>query len=283
VRNAGYDLVPETAYTKTFGVVFTPRFIPNLTLSIDRFMIDLEDSIGYNDLNFYVNGCINTADPFYCSGIVRNPDTYTLYSPGSTNPTTGFFRQGTSNFYKGTSHGWDLQAQYSLGLGGAGRVVWDFNGSRPTVAGGQDAPDLPAKNCVGYFGTTCGQSFPKWQHGLRTTYTSADNVFSASFNWRYIGPMTLDTNSNGEGNLGFDADDARQTFNRIEPYNYFDLALTFAIAKRFTLRFAANNLLDKTPPLIANSYGVSLNYNNTVSSRYDALGRNIAVGTSISF
>ncbi|NWM20122.1 hypothetical protein GY646_24970, partial [Escherichia coli] len=42
VREGGFNLKPETAYTKTFGVVFRPRFVPGLTVSVDRWLIDLE-------------------------------------------------------------------------------------------------------------------------------------------------------------------------------------------------------------------------------------------------
>ncbi|WBY09789.1 TonB-dependent receptor [Sphingomonas sp. 7/4-4] len=43
VRRGGFTVDPETAYTKTFGLVLRPRFLPGLTLSVDRFMIDLND------------------------------------------------------------------------------------------------------------------------------------------------------------------------------------------------------------------------------------------------
>ncbi len=40
VRNGGFNLKPETAYTKTFGVILRPRFVRGLTVSADRFIIN---------------------------------------------------------------------------------------------------------------------------------------------------------------------------------------------------------------------------------------------------
>lgn len=290
-RNGGFDIRPETAYTKTFGVILKPRFLPGLTVSVDRYLIDLDDSIGYNDASYYLNGCLATGQPFFCSGVVRDPTTSILFNAAAGNPTAGYFRQGTTNFYKSKAHGWDVQAQYDLSLNQAGRLNFLFNGTRTTYVGGQDAPQyvdangvtqfLP-RNCVGFYGPRCGVSFPKWQHGLRTTYTTADDVFSLSLNWRYIGPQTLTFNSNDPG-IGYTEADARSTFNRVEAYNYFDLALTMVIDKRMTLRLLANNLLDTMPPLFPNSYDLALSRNNTNSARYDGLGRQIAIGVTVQY
>ena len=59
--------------------------------------------------------------------------------------------------------------------------------------------------------------------------------------------------------------------------------MTFAISRDFSLRFIANNLLDKTPPVLANSYDISLARSNTIPARYVSLGRNLAVGATVRF
>lgn len=281
-RAGGFTVDPETAYTKTFGVVLKPRFLPGLVVSADRFLIDLNQSIGYNDYSYFSQGCAQTADEFFCSMFVRNADG-TLSSNPTTNPTTGFIRQGTTNYYKSKSHGWDFQAQYALGLGGAGKLDFDFSGSLTTLAGAQDASFLAERNCVGYFGGAgCGQFIAKWTHNLRGTYTTADGFFSASANWRHLGPLTRTSNS-GEESLGASADTVRTTFYRIDAYDYFDLALSFRVQKGFSFRVSANNILDKTPPILPNSYDIGLSRANTISARYDSLGRQVAFGTTINF
>lgn len=283
IRNGGFDLTPETAYTKTFGVVLRPRFVPGLTVSIDRFLIDLDDQISYIGANDFVNGCVQTRNPYFCRGIVRNPGTFTLFSPAASNPTSGFFLQGSTNGYKSDSHGWDFQSQYAIDLKNSGNLNLSFNGTLMTSVGSQESPTITPRNCVSYYGPFCGEGFPKWVHGMRTTWSSLDDIVSLSLNWRYQGPMTISYNADPDTGIPFTAADRRATYNRIRDYNYFDLAATFNVAKRYTLRFAVNNLFDRDPPLIPNSRSdLGLLRNNTVF-RYDLLGRQIVAGATVRF
>ena len=61
------------------------------------------------------------------------------------------------------------------------------------------------------------------------------------------------------------------------------MALMFNVDDRYQLRLIANNLLDKSAPILPNSYDVSLARSNTIPQRYDALGRNIVVGATVKF
>ncbi len=63
----------------------------------------------------------------------------------------------------------------------------------------------------------------------------------------------------------------RTTVYRIAPASYFDLALSSAFVRNFSLRFIANTPLDKTPPILANSYDISLARSNTIPARDDSL------------
>ena len=112
--------------------------------------------------------------------------------------------------------------------------------------------------------------------------TTVDKGFSASFNWRYVGSMTNADNS-GDPAIGGTPERERTSYYRVAPQSYFDLALNFAIAKQFSLRLIANNLFDKTPPIVPDSYDVALARSNTIPQRYDSLGRNLAIGTTIKF
>ena len=59
-------------------------------------MINLNDSIGYNDYDYFSNGCLATGNDFFCRMFVRNADG-TLYSAPAGNPSTGYLRGGTTN------------------------------------------------------------------------------------------------------------------------------------------------------------------------------------------
>lgn len=281
VRSGGFTVDPETAYTKTFGIVLEPSFLPGLIVSVDRFLIDLDDSIGYNNYDYFSNGCQATGAEFFCSKFVRNSDG-TLYSSPTGNPATGYIRGGTTNYYKSKSHGWDFQGQYNLPLGNAGRLNLDFAGSLTTLAGGQDSPALTAYNCAGYYGGSCGQLIPKWTHNFRTTYTTEDRFLTVSVNWRHVGPLTNVTNSR-DTYLGYTPEGERATFFRLGAQNFFDVALSFRVNEAYSFRLSANNIFDKTPPLLPNSYRYGLSRSNTLSGRYESLGRQVAAGFTVNF
>ncbi len=283
VFTGGFTVDPETAYTKTFGIVFKPRFLPRLVFSVDRFLIDIDDSIGYQDYSYWQEGCLTSGgDAYFCDKIVRAPTTGILFSAPATNPTSGYIQQGTTNTYKTKAHGWDFQGQYALPIDRIGTFDWIFNGTLTTLAGNQESPIRDERDCTGLYFNGCGQLIPKWTHGLRTTYTTPDKVASLSLNWRYVGSLTNAKNS-GDPAVGGTPADARRTFYRIDPISYFDLAVSFAVGRNFSLRFAANNLLDKVPPILPGSRDISLTYNNTIPARYDSLGRQLAIGATVNF
>lgn len=283
VKIGGFVVDPETAYTKTFGVVLRPRFLRNFEVSADHFDIKIENSINYNDADYFRNGCIDSGgNPFFCSGIVRNPGTGTIFSTPSSNPTTGFYRAGTTNYYRSVTGGWDFQGQYVFTFGNGGSLDWSFNGTRTTEAGGQDSPLLPDRNCSGYYGNGCGQLIPKWMHSLRTTYTMPNKLLSASLNWRHIGSLTHADNS-GDPAIGGTPERARTSFFKFDAADYFDLSLATTFRERYDVRLVINNVLDKSAQIMPDSRDISLTYNNSIPQRYDSLGRAISLGVSAKF
>ena len=66
--------------------------------------------------------------------------------------------------------------------------------------------------------------------------------------------------------------------------NYLDLAVTWQITDDAKIRFGANNLLDKSPPVAGNPAGPSrLGNGNVFPGTYDALGRYLFMGASMEF
>src|SRR3546814_3306824 len=70
---------------------------------------------------------------------------------------------------------------------------------------------------------------------------------------------------------------------KIKAYNYFDLAGSYDVTERFSLRGGINNLFDKQPPVVGNDYGgTTENSGNTYPAAYDPLGRAFFVGATVS-
>ncbi len=71
---------------------------------------------------------------------------------------------------------------------------------------------------------------------------------------------------------------------KINTQDYFDLALTARITNKFNLRFGANNILDKAPPVIGGQALTGVFGNgNTYPQIYDALGRYMFAGVTVDF
>ena len=282
VREGGFNLTPESAYTKTFGVVLRPRFLPGLTVSVDRYLIDLRDQLEFLNPNDWLNGCLTTGNDYFCRGIIRNPGTGTLSSSPASSPATGGVSRGSTNGYKSQSHGWDFQGQYNVGLGSVGKLDVGFNGTLTTRVGSQGAPTITPRDCTGYFGNQCGESLPRWAHQMRTTWILPERWASVSLNWRHRAGMPLDVYAPADTGIPAQPDSARRDqYPGIKAYDWFDLAVTFDINKQMTFRLAANNIFDRDPPIVPDSRArIGLLRGNTIMG-YDLLGRQIVAGVSL--
>jgi outer membrane receptor protein involved in Fe transport len=281
VREGGFALRPETAYSKTFGVVLRPRFVRGLTVSVDRWLIDLQDQLEFFNPLDWLNGCLSTGNDYYCRGIKRNADG-TLSSAPATSPATGWVSRGSTNGYKSKSHGWDFQGQYNVGLGNIGSLDMSFNGTLMTLVGSQGAPDITPRDCTGYFGSGCGESMPTWAHQFRTTWMAPGRVASVSLNWRHRSAMPMTAYAPASTGIpALPEGDKRDAYPGIKAYDWFDLALTFDVNKRMTFRLAANNLFDRDPPIVPDSRSrIGLLRGNTIMG-YDLLGRQLVAGVSL--
>lgn len=273
------NLDPEEAKTTTFGLVFTPRAIENLALSIDYWKIHIDGYIGSVPAQTAVSQCIANGSAFYCGLIHRDPTTGALFGSDingghvvSTNVNTGYLE----------TKGVDFTGSYTVGTG-YGSLNFSFVGTMLDSLETEVLPGLGSYDCTGLYGGTCGQPAPKWRHNLRTTWSpSWESVWaptSVSLNWRYFGKVDLATNSDDQYLTG-----TKSTLNaEIEAYNYFDLAVTKDLPKGLVLRAGVNNLMDKAPPAIMGGLLVENGNGNTFPSVYDPLGRMFFIGISAAF
>jgi outer membrane receptor protein involved in Fe transport len=272
-------LKPEQGSTYTLGVNFAPSQIPHLTGSVDYYHIHISDEIGVYPYTIIVNDCAATANPIYCSQIVRQP--YTGSLTGNTNAGGGYVIQKNYNLGTAINSGFDLQLDYGLDLPpGLGHLSFDLTGVYLLHNSLEPYPGAPAYDCVGLYGEECQTVNPRWHHVFRTTWDSPWHV-SASLTWRFIGPVTEDNNTSQTllkyaTYGGFDYADGR-----IPGYNYFDLETTWNVNHILQLRAGVNNVLDKNPPLL-NIYSVAGGAANTYSV-YDALGRQIFAAFTAKF
>jgi iron complex outermembrane recepter protein len=269
-------LKPEIADTFTYGFVFQPTFVPNLSASLDFYYIRIQNTIESLTSNTIVNNCGENNSG--CDLIHRGAGTGSLWFNNADYVTATEQNIGTIS-----TKGIDLASHYSFDTG-YGKVGIQLLGTRvlnfytAPIAGGA------AYNCAGYWGTTCGAPTPHWRHVLNTDWQAPWAGLDLSVRWRYIGPSQSDhvsqdpqlssTYYTGTAHIG--------------GYSYLDLSLSMPIASTgIDVRVGVNNLTDKAPPIIpSGSYSECPNTScndNTWVGTYDTLGRYLYAHVQVKF
>lgn len=266
------DLRPETATTRSIGLVVQPRQLHGFSAAVDWWDIKLKGAISNVGAQAIVNSCIATGDPVFCGRIHRDPN-------GSLSLGNGYVDDRESNLGGLKVRGVDVVADYFMPLGSLGAANFSFRGSyvlRWVIDNGGLA--LPY-DCAGLFGEPCGMQ-PRWKHTARATWDTSHG-FSVSLQWRRTGGATL-----AALDPKFDlTNDISPGHTTLRPQDYFDVSTLFMLRTGFDLRVGVNNVLDRQPPLIVGNTaaGDRLFNSNTYPEWYDVLGRYIFASVKVEF
>ncbi len=295
---AATGLKPEDADTYTVGFVYQPSQLPGFSFSMDYFNIKVNNviSTGLASPATILSACLANAASPLCADIHRDPVT------GGLDTSLGYINQLSVNAGFIATDGIDFAANYHMTLpdwihgSSAGSLSFAFVGTWVDHLTAEPTPGLvnhgfTSYDCAGLYGAECSNQFgspatPHFRAQTRITWNTPWKL-TASLQWRYIGPVSLDMlSSNPFLNnpalfLGDSAD------SPIHAYNYFDLAFTYKVRDNLTLRAGCNNLFDIDPPVVdANNIGISgppFGNANTFPGVWDSLGRQIFVGLTANF
>ena len=266
-------LSPEVGDTVTAGLVWTPRSITGLSVTLDYYDIEITDAITTISTYYIQRLCMDTGDPFYCGLIHRD-------AQGSLWLTRdGYIDATPQNIGMLSAEGVDLNLNYLIGLGGAGFLATDLMGSYMLENGLQE--EIFDFDCAGYYGETCGQPRTDWRHRFRATWES-DFRFNLSLAWRYLGGVEID-DASPSPDLGDPDEMDRWRINGVDTiraYNWFDLAASYTFRNGVKLTLGVNNILDEEPPLLPDLSG---NPHINLYASYDPLGRYIFSSVQFSF
>jgi outer membrane receptor protein involved in Fe transport len=270
------NLTPEKSDTYSAGIIFTPHFLHDFSMSFDYFNIKLQDTIGAIGADTILANCLNTGNPTFCGAIHRDPN-------GSLFKTQqGFITDTNVNFGSLTTRGVDAKINYRLPIDNFGSLLFNLEGTRLINLGTQPLTGGPAYDCAGYYGTICGAPNAKWRHVFNTTWATPWSGLDVTARWRFISGADSEQISPDPQLAG----NALPLTQHIKPFNYFDLSADMSLYKMFKLQVGVNNVLDKDPPIIPSSgttlfpsdcptitaKGSSCN-GNAFPGTYDALGR----------
>lgn len=262
------NLSPEIADTYTAGVMLTPTFLPGFSASFDYFNISIADAIQGIGADEIVEECTNTADPFFCGLINRDP------SGSLWRSAAGFVTNVTQNIGSVKTSGVDANIAYSTPIGDAGTLSLNFVGTwLNELSTNSGIPGTEDIDCVGQYGNICGAPSPEWRHQARVGFNMR-NGLGATVRWRYFDGVDFDslTATTQPGIAGFDA------------VNYFDLTFTFDAGDNFNFLVGANNVFDKAPQTTGSQACPAGACNgNVFAQTYDALGRYLFAGVTLDF
>jgi iron complex outermembrane receptor protein len=278
------DLSPEEADTLSFGIEIHPEALPGLRVNLDWYAIKIDNAIQNPNQDFTLLQCALTGEAALCDKVNRD-------GGGSLFETNGGFVIDTlENIGSIETSGVDLDASYSFNIGEAGKLRFGMIGTY------LDSYEVTPQNgitydCVGLYGGICTSGNPngapvaEWRHKADITWTTPWSGFDVSLGWRYYGESKRDLEDSQEA-LAFlgTATGAFPTDSVLGSRSYIDLSASVSFMEKYTIRFGANNLTDKDPPLNGSSTCPTGPCNgNTWPQAYDALGRQVFLTVGAEF
>jgi iron complex outermembrane receptor protein len=109
VSGGNPDLLPEDSESKTIGIVYTPSYIENFSMTVDLYDIEITNAINFLGAQDILDNCVDATggpDANFCSSIDRDPATNDV----------GLVRSGYINASAITTRGIEAQILYSTNL-----------------------------------------------------------------------------------------------------------------------------------------------------------------------
>jgi len=265
LQGGNQELLPEESDTYTFGVVLQPRFLPQLTFSIDYFDIEILDTISTFGSENTLDACYFQNDADACARVRR--DTNGSLWRGND----GFVQDLNINIGSLSTTGYDFNVTYTgVEVGQLGTLNFSVIGTMLDELTTVPGPGVDPVECAGKFsGSTCGIPNPEWRHQFRTSWLTPWNV-DVTATWRYYDAVTNivpATSANIDYELG--------------SRSYVDMTANWNITEKASFMLGINNVLDKDPPL-SSAVGTTGN-GNTYPQTYDAMGRWIFMRAQVGF
>ena len=285
------NLKPETANTYGGGIVFAPKFIPGVSMTVDYYHIKVTGAVSAPLPGDIIAGCFSnlsaaSATSAACTGIRRNPVTGGLDGDPAT---TQGLPTPLSNTGTLQTSGIDVTLNYSRDIGFA-KLGLSFAGNYTRDQRFKASPSSLDRNCVGFYSVNCGFTGslqPKFQWTQRSTLSF--DSFDVSLLWRHLDKFRQEpddiANGNGAAFAGVSPVTGQNVnYGRIKAYNYFDLSTRISVMENLSLTLTAQNLGNIKPPSVGSTIGsTAFNSGNTYPSTYDALGRRYAVTARVKF
>ena len=242
------SLTPETAVTRTYGLVYSPSYLTGLTIGVDYFDIRIKNRITAVSAAYEINQCYVSGVQSFCDKITRDPITGQI--------TT--LSRGNSNLGSLGTKGVDLSLAYRLPRMAYGQFNLRSESTYVNSFTIQSTATAPAINYAGeylYYKVKSNVAVD-WSLGnWGATFASRFYSSTKGHCWT-VSPAVECSNPTGVTSFG-------TGYNRIGAVVYNDLNVSYKFAWKGQLAVGANNLFDKKPRI---TYDASSTYGGTSSS-----------------
>ncbi len=265
-------LKPETAQIFTVGVVLEPRMVRNLSVTIDYYNVNVENTITTIGASTILNGCYPTdgSTPSYCDLVLRDPATGKIQNIINLNTNVG----------KDYTDGIDLALQYAVPTE-FGRFGYVFDGTWLHRYNRRLADDrlIKGKGNFDLNNQGTGGVYPAFK--FLTGLSWGLGGLGAAVNMRYVSSFTECGTARADGRVDLPGagnfNGNGQCFNndsfqrRVSHYDQWDVVLSYNFrspAGKTTLAAGVNNLFDRAPSAIYNGFTAASD-----PTAYDFMGR----------
>lgn len=261
------NLEPEESETLTVGLVITPRFLENLSITVDYYDIEIEQAVGSAGTGNIINSCYGSAnfsDPL-CAfivgpafpGVDETPSVNAPTRRNAINQISGVLLT-TANLSNFETSGFDFAINYGfdtdfgrIDLRAVGTHIDEytftaFDGGAPVDLAGNFGIDP-------YQGDNVA-AFPDWQVNYYASLVRDDWGASVVAKW-------LDSTDDVNGAAG-------NLENTADSIIYWDVQGYYSLSENATVTLGIRNLTDEEPPYVTNYDDI-----NTIHFSYDTAGR----------
>ncbi len=237
ISGSNPNLGPETAVSKTAGIVWSPKWVDGLDFSLDWYKVQITNGIQGDSATNVLADCYVANIPSRCASVTRDPVTHKVI--------TAF--EGLANVGGIRNEGWDFGVNYRLPEFSVGKfsVNWQSSYSSVQDLKADQQPETPWVGVVGYPGnfrlrSNLGLNWEKGDYSIAymARYYSGMKESCATAPRPCSDPDHLDLNG--------DAD----PLNRTGSNTFHDLQFSVKLPWNATAAIGANNITDHLGPLM---------------------------------
>lgn len=241
---AGNDsLKPETAHTKTLGLVYSPSYVPGLTTSLDWFKITVDNRISAVGVAYTLSQCYLQGVQQFCNNITRD----------TTGAIVGLTR-GNTNLGTMETEGLDIGIGYRLPRTAYGQ--FSINSQSTWVKS-----FLTRSTSTADFYDANGEyGYPRLKSNLSLDWSLGN--WGATFTTRYTAG-TKDVCAFGDTVECSNPISEIGAYNKVGSVTYSDVSVSYATSWKGKFLVGANNVFNKSPRVV---YSAGSNYGGSSSS-----------------